>query len=77
MSSLLATMVADTVPADLRATACGFFNLVSGLVMLVASALAGLLWDSLGATFTCLAGAGFSTMAQIAIGVRAVRHSTA
>ena len=42
---LLATMVADTAPADLRGTAYGFFNLVSGLAMLVASVLAGLLWD--------------------------------
>ena len=38
---LLATMVADAAPADLRGTAYGFFNLMSGLAMLVASALAG------------------------------------
>ena len=36
---LLATMVADTAPADLRGTAYGFFNLMSGVAMLVASAL--------------------------------------
>jgi MFS family permease len=36
---LLATMVADTAPADLRGTAFGFFNLVSGVAMLVASLL--------------------------------------
>jgi MFS family permease len=47
---LLATMVADTAPADLRGTAYGFFNLVSGLAMLLASVLAGLLWDRLGAS---------------------------
>ena len=46
---LLATMVADTAPEDLRGTAYGFFNLLSGLTMLVASVLAGLLWDQLGA----------------------------
>lgn len=40
---LLATMVADTAPVDLRGTAYGFFNLVSGIALLVASALAGLL----------------------------------
>jgi len=39
---LLATMVAGNVPADLRGTGYGFFNLVSGIAMLVASALAGL-----------------------------------
>ena len=38
---LLATMVADTAPAELRATAYGFFNLMSGLALLLASALAG------------------------------------
>ena len=37
----------------------GFFNLVSGIAMLVASVLAGLLWDAFGAAFTFYAGAGF------------------
>ena len=60
---LLAAMVADTAPADLRGTAYGFFNLVSGLAMLVASAVAGLLWDRLGASSTFLAGAAFSILA--------------
>lgn len=62
---LLAAMIADTAPADLRGTAYGFFNLVSGIAMLVASALAGLLWDSMGASITFLAGAVFSTIALI------------
>ena len=60
---LLATMVAATAPADLRGTAYGFFNLVSGLAMLLASVLAGLLWDRLGASFTFLAGIVFSVVA--------------
>jgi MFS family permease len=64
---LLATMVADTAPADLRGTAYGFFNLVSGLAMLLASMLAGLLWDQLGASFTFYAGAVFCAIALIAI----------
>jgi MFS family permease len=67
---LLARMVADTVPADLRGTAYGFFNLVSGLAMLLASALAGLLWDRLGASFTFLAGGAFSALALGAILLR-------
>ncbi|MDO4231885.1 MAG: MFS transporter, partial [Lautropia sp.] len=37
---LLATMVAATAPADLRGTAFGFFNLMTGLAMLAASVLA-------------------------------------
>lgn len=64
---LLATMVADTAPADLRGTAYGFFNLVSGLAMLVASVLAGLLWDQLGASFTFYAGAVFCAIALVGL----------
>lgn len=60
---LLAAMVADTAPADLRGTAYGFFNLVSGLAMLLASVLAGLLWDRLGASSTFYAGAVFCAVA--------------
>ena len=56
---LLATMVAGTAPADLRGTAFGFFNLLSGVAMLVASAVAGFLWVRLGAPFTFGAGAVF------------------
>ena len=66
---LLATMVADTAPADLRGTAYGFFNLVSGLAMLGASVFAGLLWDRLGASFTFHAGAIFCVVALVALAV--------
>jgi len=62
---LLATMVADTAPQDLRGTAFGFFNLVSGLAMLLASVLAGVLWDQYGASLTFVAGAVFSTVALL------------
>ena len=67
---LLATMVADTAPADLRGTAYGFFNLVSGVAMLVASGLAGWLWDSYGAAMTFHAGAVFATLALLGLGIR-------
>jgi predicted MFS family arabinose efflux permease len=67
---LLATMVADTAPADLRGTGYGFFNLLSGIGMLLASALAGLLWDQLGASFTFVAGGIFSALALVAIILR-------
>ncbi|WP_119967126.1 MFS transporter [Simplicispira lacusdiani] len=60
---LLATMVADTAPADLRGTAYGMFNLVCGVAMLLASALAGLLWDSLGARATFAAGMVLAVLA--------------
>jgi len=62
---LLAVMVADTAPADLRGTAYGFFSLVSGFALLIASLVAGLLWDSLGAPATFLAGAAFSALALV------------
>ena len=64
---LLAAMVADTAPADLRGTAFGFFNLLSGVAMLVASALAGLLWDRLGSAFTFYAGAGFALLTLLGL----------
>jgi MFS family permease len=67
---LLATMVADTAPADLRGTAFGFFNLVSGVALLLSSAIAGLLWDRLGASFTFYAGAGFSGLALLGLALR-------
>ena len=67
---LLATMVADTADADLRGTAFGVFNLVSGLAMLVASVVAGLLWDRLGASFTFYAGAAFSVIALLGLARR-------
>ena len=56
-------MVADTTPTDLRGTAFGFFNLVAGVAMLAASALAGLLWDVFGAALTFAAGAAFCALA--------------
>ena len=62
---LLATMVAKHAPAELRGTAYGFFNLVSGLALLLASLLAGLLWDRLGASFTFYFGAVFCVLALV------------
>ena len=63
-------MVADTAPQALRGTAYGFFNLMSGLAMLVASALAGLLWDQFGASFTFMAGIAFSVAALALLSLR-------
>ena len=60
---LMATMVADTAPDDLRGTAYGLFNLMSGIALLVASVLAGLLWDRYGASSTFYAGAAFCVLA--------------
>jgi len=62
---LLSTMVAAAAPAELRGTAFGCFNLVSGLAMLLASVLAGLLWDTLGAATTFYAGAGLAALSLV------------
>lgn len=70
VQGLLATMVAQAAPAELRGTAFGCFNLVSGAAMLVASALAGLLWDAFGAGLTFLAGAVFGALALAAVLLR-------
>jgi len=57
---LLATMVAQAAPSELRGTAFGVFNLLSGVVTLASSVVAGILWDSVGAAATFYAGAVFS-----------------
>lgn len=72
---LLATMVANVSPPDLRGTAFGFFNLVSGIAMLVASLVAGLLWDQLGAAFTFYAGAVFCALALLVLARLARRRA--
>ncbi|UVE67281.1 MFS transporter [Burkholderia pyrrocinia] len=57
---LLATMVAQAAPSELRGTAFGVFNLLSGVATLVSSVVAGILWDRAGAAATFYAGAVFS-----------------
>jgi MFS family permease len=60
---LLATLVADAAPAELRGTAYGVFNLVTGLALLAASVIAGALWDIAGPRGTFLAGSAFTILA--------------
>lgn len=67
---LLAAMVADTAPADLRGTGYGFFNLLSGVALLIASGLAGWLWQSFGATTTFMTGIGFAVVALLLLVLR-------
>ncbi|WP_440640913.1 MFS transporter [Bradyrhizobium sp. PUT101] len=64
---LFASLVADTAPEDLRGTAFGMFNFAGGIAMLVASVLAGGLWDAYGPAATFLAGAGFTAVALIGL----------
>jgi MFS family permease len=69
---LLSALVADTAPDDLRGTAFGLFNLVTGAALLAASVLAGWLWSAAGSSATFGAGAVFSLSALLfaAIGIR-------
>jgi MFS family permease len=60
---LLAKLVADAAPADLRGSAFGVFNLVSGVAALGASVLAGALWSLYGPEATFLASAVFASIA--------------
>ncbi|MBK1839761.1 MFS transporter [Azospirillum sp. YIM B02556] len=60
---LLATLVAEAAPAELRGTAFGLFNMITGLSLLLASVVAGALWDATGPQGTFLAGAGFAAIA--------------
>lgn len=64
---LLSALVADTAPAELRGTAFGMFNLVSGIALLAASVIAGELWDRIGPDGTFLAGALFTAVALAAL----------
>ena len=70
---LLAALVAAAAPADLRGTAFGVFNLVCGIALLIASVLAGWLWDTFGPGFTFYVGAALTLIAWIAL----LRHGRA
>jgi MFS family permease len=64
---LFAALVADAAPRRLRATAFGLFHLVSGAALLLASLLAGLLWDGFGSEATFLCGAALAAAALVGL----------
>ena len=63
---LLSALVADEAPVNLRATAFGVFNFVSGVALLLASLIAGALWEMVGPAATFFAGAAFTTIGLLA-----------
>ncbi|NND37329.1 MAG: MFS transporter [Gammaproteobacteria bacterium] len=67
---VLSAMVADSAPERLRGTAFGMFNLVSGIALLLASAIAGWLWDAYGAPAPFIASAVFAGLALIGWSIR-------
>ncbi|WP_253272261.1 MFS transporter [Advenella kashmirensis] len=58
-------LIADTAPAELRGTAFGMFNLLTGCALLVSSVLAGALWEAFNYQATFLAGAGFALLTLV------------
>jgi len=74
---LLAAVVADNTPSGLRGTAFGVFNLVSGIGVLLASVIAGVLWDQLGPAATFLAGAGVAIVALAGLAIAGNRPAVA
>jgi MFS family permease len=66
---LLSKLVADRAPATLRGTAFGVFNLVNGVALLLASVIAGGLWNAVGPAGTFFAGGAFALLAMIGLGV--------
>lgn len=64
---LLSALVAHSAPDDLRGTAFGVFNLVTGLALLAASVIAGGLWSYVGPDMTFYAGAGFAALALVGL----------
>jgi MFS family permease len=72
---LLAALVADTSPPELRGTAFGLFNLASGVAMLAGSVTAGALWDASGSAMTFLFGGAVAVVALF--GFLLIRHRPA
>ncbi|MBM3567362.1 MAG: MFS transporter [Alphaproteobacteria bacterium] len=66
---VLSALVADRAPAELRGTAFGIYHLCTGLALLPASAVAGLLWQVFGAPVAFASGAVLASAALIGLGL--------
>jgi len=64
---IFAAMIADSAPANLRGTAFGLFNLLTGVALLAASVVAGLLWDGARFQATFLVGAGLASTTLVGV----------
>jgi MFS family permease len=67
---LLSALVADSAPVQLRGTAFGLFNLLSGVALLAASVVAGGWWIWWGPAMTFYSGAAFALVAWSGLMVR-------
>lgn len=72
---LLAKLVADRSPSSLRGTAYGLFNLVTGIAMLAASVVAGILWDLAGPAATFAVGGALALLALL-LSMRVLRSKS-
>jgi MFS family permease len=66
---LFAALVADASTDEVRGTAFGVYGLATGVAVLLASVLAGGLWDRFGPPATFLVGAVFSLLALVGFGI--------
>jgi len=64
---LLSALVVDDAPADLRGTALGMYNLITGVALLVASVLAGWLWMAFNPAATFIVGGAFASIALLGL----------
>jgi MFS family permease len=60
-------LAASFVPAELRASGIGWFNTTAGILQLIASLVAGLLWDRVGHTAVFFFGAIFAAVGIVAL----------
>jgi len=60
-------LVADIVPASRRGTAFGWFNLTTGVALLPASVVFGLVWDKWGASSAFIMGSAIAASACVAL----------
>ena len=72
---VLSALVAHAAPAEVRGTAFGVFGLTVGASTLIASLIAGVLWEVVSPEATFLAGAGFAAIAMVAfVAVRPIER---
>lgn len=74
---VFAALLADHLPADLRGTGFGLFHFAGGTATLLASVIAGMVWDALGAPAVFLAGAALTLLGTLPLllfrpGLRAI-----
>jgi MFS family permease len=66
---LLASLVAETAPPELRGTGFGMFNMAGGVALLIASVVAGYLWDVAGPAATFETGAVIAALTLVGLGL--------